>query len=195
MVCAAARLRNVVFSLLLSLMPVRRGRCISRFAPANRSWRRNGACLSVGDSCILNGMPGTTPFPLTQPQRRQLRHLRQSHSRESRVGLRARIALLAGDGMSNRRIAEQLDTDVHTVARWRRRFERDGVAGLLRELPRSGRPRQIDPRCEGEVVEAFCSAPANAVSTRSLAAQLGISHSSVARIWKRVVAERRRPAE
>jgi hypothetical protein len=58
---------------------------------------------------------------------------------------RARIVLLASDGVANARIAELTDATVTTVLNWRGRYHDRGVAGL-RDAPRPGRPRTLDHR-------------------------------------------------
>ena len=49
-----------------------------------------------------------------------------------RAGLakRARIVLLAAEGVANTRIAELADASVVTVLKWRSRYEEAGIAGL-----------------------------------------------------------------
>ena len=58
---------------------------------------------------------------------------------------RARIVLLAADGVANTRIAELSDATVTTVLSWRSRYEDRGIARLS-DAPRSGRPRELDHR-------------------------------------------------
>ena len=54
--------------------------------------------------------------------------------------MRARIVLLAAQGISDKDIAEKLDTDRRVCARWRARFLAAGVDGLLQDASRPGRP-------------------------------------------------------
>src|SRR4051812_35311995 len=58
---------------------------------------------------------------------------------------RARIVLLAAEGVANTRIAELVDATVTTVLAWRSRYQSKGLAGLA-DAPRSGRPRELDHR-------------------------------------------------
>jgi len=53
--------------------------------------------------------------------------------------IRARIVLLAAEGMTNKDIAEKLDLQPHVVTKWRKRYVEEGLAGL-RDRPRTGRP-------------------------------------------------------
>ena len=61
--------------------------------------------------------------------------------------VRAKIVLLAADGLENTVIAERLDVGVQLVSKWRKRFFEQGVAGL-KDRPRTGRPRAFSP-CDG----------------------------------------------
>ena len=58
---------------------------------------------------------------------------------------RARIVLLAADGVANTRIADLVDATVTTVLSWRDRYQTKGLVGLV-DAPRSGRPRTLDHR-------------------------------------------------
>ncbi len=60
------------------------------------------------------------------------------------VARRARIVLLAADGMPLRQIAQRLGVDRHGVRTWVDRFRREGIDGL-RDRPRPGRPRVFSP--------------------------------------------------
>jgi len=98
---------------------------------------------------------------------------------------RARMVLLAADGVANTRIAELVDTTVTTVLLWRQRYQSKGVAGLT-DQPRSGRPRTLDHRA---IVAETLKPPPKRLgvthwSTRLLADRLKISNTSVARAWR-----------
>jgi transposase len=102
------------------------------------------------------------------------------------LALRARVVLLATEGLSNTEIAERLGVDRATVRKWRGRFVEQRLDGLLDE-PRPGRPRTIsDAMVEEVIVRTLETTPADAThwSTRSMAAQVGLSQSAVARIWR-----------
>jgi transposase len=119
---------------------------------------------------------------------RRLRILSKRKRIEARVQMRARIVLLAGEGMSDKDIADKLDTDRRVAARWRARFLAAGVDGLLRDATRPGRPRTAREAGKVEQVVRITTeqTPQGAThwSTRTLAAHLGISASAVARIWR-----------
>jgi transposase len=69
------------------------------------------------------------------------------------VVVRAKIVLLAAQGVANTAIAARLDVDVDVVSRWRRRFVAEGLAGLG-DRRRCGRPRSFPARVVTEVKAA-----------------------------------------
>lgn len=98
------------------------------------------------------------------------------------------MLLLAARGCSNEHIAATLNTDAHTVARWRRRFLDAGLPGIASDKSRAGRPRSAAEFHEERVLSATHKArppDGRRWSTRSLAEHLGIAHMLVARVWKR----------
>ena len=128
------------------------------------------------------------PVPLSADDDRRLRILSKRKRIEARVQMRARIVLLAGDGESDKDIAEKLDTDRRVAARWRARYLAAGVDGLLQDATRPGRPRTARNAANvAQVVRLTTEqTPQGAThwSTRTLAAHLGTSASAVARIWR-----------
>jgi transposase len=72
-------------------------------------------------------------------RRRRLERLVARAGAPQNLVLRARIVLAAWRGLANAAIARELRVCVDTVRRWRRRFRREGIPGLL-DRPRSGRP-------------------------------------------------------
>ena len=76
-------------------------------------------------------------------QRKRLKHLAGSGKTPQKVALRARIALLAGEGLANHAIAAQLNVSRPTVILWRQRFSVRGVDGLMKDAPRPGRRKAI----------------------------------------------------
>jgi len=100
--------------------------------------------------------------------------------------MRARIVLLAADGLSNTAIAQQVSTTLQTVGKWRRRFLEGGTDSLLDE-PRPGTSRKLgDEDIERVLALTLESKPADAThwSTRSMAAETGFSRASIHRIWR-----------
>ena len=84
---------------------------------------------------------------LREGDREELERLTRSSSVRAGLAQRARIVLLAADGVSNTAIAELVGVSRPTVIGWRERYRARGLAGLDDE-PRSGRPRQVDHRAD-----------------------------------------------
>ena len=102
------------------------------------------------------------------------------------IAQRARIVLLAADGLSNNEVADKVGCNQATVVKWRKRFIERGLDGLPDD-PRPGAPRSIsDDDVEAVIVRTLEDKPTDAThwSTRDLAAKSGISPSSVGRIWR-----------
>src|SRR5918997_1166873 len=98
---------------------------------------------------------------------------------------RCRIVLRCADGIQSKVVAAELGVHEHTVGKWRRRFIKDRVEGLLDEA-RPGRPRTIDDDQVAAVIErTLRSTPADAThwSIRSMAGATGFSHTTIRRIW------------
>jgi transposase len=109
----------------------------------------------------------------------------RSSTVEAGLAQRARIVLLAAQGVPNAEIARRVGVSRPTVIGWRNRYEAGGISALG-DLDRSGRPPVID---DVAVVVATVQAPPEALgvthwSARLLGKHLGISFASVARIWR-----------
>jgi transposase len=102
------------------------------------------------------------------------------------LATRSRIVLAAAEGGSNTEIAARLGLARATVTTWRNRFAEHRLDGLVDE-PRPGRPRTVsDAQVEALITATLESAPRDAThwSTRSMAAHLGMSQSTVSRVWR-----------
>jgi transposase len=115
----------------------------------------------------------------------RLSALVRSSTVEAGLAQRARIVLLAAQGVPNAEIARRVGVSRPTVIQWRNRYEAGGISALG-DLDRSGRPPVID---DVAVVVATVQAPPEALgvthwSARLLGKHLGISFASVARIWR-----------
>ena len=94
--------------------------------------------------------------------------------------------LAAADGLSNTEIAERVGVSRPTVTKWRGRFAEHRLDGLVDE-PRPGRPRTItDDKVEEVIVKTLETTPKNAThwSTRSMAAEAGLTQNAILRIWQ-----------
>jgi transposase len=123
---------------------------------------------------------------LTDQEREQLlRWARRAKSAQS-LSLRSKIILRCAEGMDNASVAAQLGCSTATVGKWRRRFVEDRLDGLTDE-PRPGAPRSVsDDQVEQVVVATLERTPREAThwSRASMAAEAGLSKSTVGRIWR-----------
>ena len=126
------------------------------------------------------------PVELSPEQRSALERMARQRSLPVRLVERARIVLLAAEGLENNQIARRMYITPEKVARWRNRFLAGGIAALEKDAPRPGKPRTITNREVKSIVEmTLHEKPSNAThwSTRTMARAAGISEASVRRIW------------
>ena len=119
---------------------------------------------------------------------RELRILSKRRRVEARVQQRASIVLLAAKGWQNKEIAVEVKLDRRQVALWRRRFSEGGIESLLQDAPRSGRTPSVTPEVESRIVKTTLNdTPLAAThwSTRTLGAYLGLSATTIRRVWTR----------
>ena len=95
-------------------------------------------------------MPRKSPYTidLTADQRAVLEAQARRYTLPYRDVVRAKIVLLAAEGLGNDQIAARLDTRREIVSKWRKRFFEQGLAGL-EERPRRGRPSVFPPGGRG----------------------------------------------
>lgn len=126
------------------------------------------------------------PLVLTPAERRTLQGWASRRKTAQGLAQRARIVLLCADGKPNTAVAAELGISRDTVGRWRNRFARQRFAGLSDE-PRPGVPRTItDAQIEEVVVRTLEEVPEGAThwSKRELARRVGLSPTTVHRIWR-----------
>lgn len=95
-------------------------------------------------------MPRSSPFiiKLSDKETRELHRRATKYTLPHFEVQRAKMILMAAQGMSNDEIATRLDTRREVVSLWRKRFFRERLAGL-EERVRPGRPRAFSPRTQG----------------------------------------------
>jgi transposase len=126
------------------------------------------------------------PLAISDEQREVLEILARSQSAAHRVVQRARVLLLAGDGVSNSEIGEVAGVSRPTVLAWRGQFEKDGLVGFGEVAKGRGRKPSISDEKVTEIVNlTLHSKPEGEThwSCRSMAKQVGVSPASVQRIW------------
>jgi transposase len=116
----------------------------------------------------------------------RLTSLVRSSSAPAGLAGRARIVLLAAEGVSNAEIGRRVGVTRQTVISWRNRYQAGGIAAL-EDAARSGRPPVHD---EVDIVVATLEPPPEKLgvthwSARLLADHLGVSFATVARIWRK----------
>jgi transposase len=111
-----------------------------------------------------------------------------SHGRSTPVRLmqRARVVLLAATGKQNMEIADLVSLDRRMVSVWRGRYTRDGIRGIEKDSPRSGRRPTKRLTMAPRILRRTTQPPQHAThwSTRTLAKELGVNHVLVHRVWR-----------
>src|SRR3954469_23282956 len=130
-------------------------------------------------------VPAADVIELTSDERAVLEGLVRRRTSARGLAQRSEIVLEAAAGRTNTEIAARLRVSRPTVTRWRRRFAERRLDGLIDE-PRPGRPRTItDEQVEQVVVKTLETTPRDAThwSTRSMAAEVGLTQNAILRIW------------
>ena len=125
------------------------------------------------------------PLALSAGEQTYLERQVRRHRVARSMSERCRIILRCAKGVPSKVVAAELGVHEHTVGKWRRRFLKDRVEGLLDEA-RPGRPRTIDDDQIAAVIErTLRSTPVDAThwSIRSMAGVTGFSHTTIRRIW------------
>jgi transposase len=89
----------------------------------------------------MRKVPQATPIILTAEERQALEALAGSRKSEARMRDRARIVLLASDGLASRAIGREVGCTVGTVSKWRVRYAKDRLAGLSETGDRGPDPK------------------------------------------------------
>lgn len=124
------------------------------------------------------------PIILSDEQRMELERCMRSQTLDARSVRRARIVLLAAKGVSNHEIARRLAISRGQVITWRDRFASGGMPAIGSDRLGRGRKPTIDA---AEIVRMTTQEkPEGAThwSTRKLATKLGISDTSVLKVWR-----------
>jgi transposase len=130
--------------------------------------------------------PGRPLVPLsaTPEERQRLTEIAQGTN--PRLARRASLILACLDGASNRSVAARFRVSKQAVGKWRARFQKARVGGLL-DQPRSGAPRRIKAQDVARVIGMTLQPPPAGMprwTTRSMARACGLSQTTVNRIWR-----------
>jgi transposase len=130
--------------------------------------------------------PVAVEIVLSAAELEQLEAWTRRRTSAQALAQRSRIVLLAAEGLKNTEIAQQLGVGRPMVTKWRSRFAVERLDGLVDE-PRPGQPRTVtDAQVEEVITKTLESTPRDAThwSTRSMAAEVGLTQSAVHRIWR-----------
>src|SRR5437867_3238642 len=133
---------------------------------------------------MVTGRP-KAPLVLADEERLQLNAVAKSRSLPHGLVMRARLVLLAAEGMANKAIADKLDLSQQSASMWRQRFLKQGLRGLHDEL-RPGRPRSVSDEKVAQLVrKTLASQPKDGThwTVRSMAKHARLSGPTVHRIW------------
>jgi len=124
---------------------------------------------------------------LSDEERITLTKWSRGRSTPARLVQRAKIVLLAADGLENKQIAAQLNCTRGAVGKWRNRFAEHRVAGIEKDAPRGGPTPVARLEHEAEILRMTTQeTPPNAThwSLRTMAEAVGTSKDTVQRVWK-----------
>jgi len=121
---------------------------------------------------------------LNTAEKTVLEKLARSNTASVRLARRAKMILLAAQGLNNHDIAAQLGVGRVQVGRWRTRYAEGGLQAIEKDLPRGGRAPQVDHQKIVELTTQTTPKSATHWSTRTMAAAAGVSATTVARVWR-----------
>lgn len=122
---------------------------------------------------------------LNEAERDQLQAWVRRGKTAQALSLRAGIVLDCAQGLSNNATAAKRGVSPQMVCKWRGRFVRQRLDGLV-DAPRPGAPRRIsDWQVEAVVIKTLQERPREAThwSTRRMAQAMGLTQNAVLRIW------------
>ena len=128
----------------------------------------------------------TLPIELAPEEKERLCRWRDNPTTEQRLAKRAAIVLMLAEGEKVVEVARRCNTSRQSVGKWKGRFLQQGLEGLY-DTDRPGRPPKYGAEKEEEIVKATLGQPEVETrwSARRLAREVGVSHMTVYRVWKR----------
>lgn len=131
-------------------------------------------------------MSSTLWVDVPKHEREVLLSWTRASSGKAGLAQRARIVLLADEGIGTAEIASRVAVSKPTVINWKRRYATQGLDGLV-DRPKSGRPVVVD---ETQIVLTTLEPPPAHLgvthwSSRLLAARLGVSNFTIVKVWKK----------
>ena len=115
-------------------------------------------------------MPGPKPpeIVLSEDERVALERLARAHTTGQQLAVRARVVLLAADGLTTSAVARALGLHVDTARQWRARWRpvpgraagRGGRRRRLADAPKPGAPARLTPEQVCQIIALACELPA-----------------------------------
>ena len=130
----------------------------------------------------------TMDLRLTSPERADLERVVRATSAPAGIARRARCVMLLADGASYAQVCLTLGVTDRFIARWKQRYQQGGVLALA-DAPRAGRQNRIAPALEARILELTQHteppAPLTHWTSSRMATRVGVSPSTVQRVWQR----------
>ncbi len=129
---------------------------------------------------------GNTTIILSDDERVALERLASNRNTPAKAVWRARIVLATASGLGTTAICREVCVSKKTVWRWQERYGKEGIKGLKRDKTRPPGTAPLSQEVRLQVLtKTVYETPANAThwSVREMAREVGISPSSVQRIW------------
>jgi transposase len=123
---------------------------------------------------------------LAPPERRELKRRARSRTLEAEYCKRAKLILLVTKGYSFSEICRRLDCTDRYISVWKRRFEHGRLSGLDSRY-RGSQRRVRTAQMEAKILEATRKGPGDGTthwSSYRLAKHLGVSHTTIYRVWR-----------
>ena len=130
----------------------------------------------------------TPAISLTATERAELQSYLRRHNLPASVAQRMRIVLQLADGASYSEIQESLGVAATTIARWKKRYEEDGLAGLATVHPGQP-PRLFTPELRAKILALVKEPPPDGSthwSLRKAARVLKVGKDLIRKAWKEV---------
>jgi len=122
---------------------------------------------------------------LSDDERRELQQMTQARSLPAGDVMRSRMMLLLADGASYQKIQDLLDTTASTIARWKSRFQKHRIAGLMEERHPGQQPSVRTPKLQAKVLAAIQEGPKDGSThwaCRKLANRFRVGKDTIQRI-------------
>src|SRR5260370_33212511 len=141
--------------------------------------------LVEGLYCTLAGV-SLGRIVLTPPERRELKRRARQRSLAVELVKRTEVILMLAAGHSYREVRQRLDCSDEYIREWKRRFQEERLAGLDSRY-RGSQRRTRTAETEARILEVARQGPTDGTthwSSYRLAKELGLSQSSVSRVWR-----------